>query len=169
MIVGPAIKELQLTQPEPDRLDLKVLPLTLCLYMVMLGIIVNWVANLIHPVSFGRAWGFLGLLLLWVAFRGVKWCFRVFAAANTPTNTTKPALAITDKGPYKYSRNPMYVCYAIGYAGLVLLMDSPAMVLVLAYFIYLMTTIIIRPEEAYLERTFGDEYLQYKQKVRRWI
>jgi len=134
-----------LTESEPDRLDLKVLPLTLCLYMVMLGIIVNWVANLIFPMSLGRYWGFLGLLMLWIAFRGVKWCFRVFAAANTNTNTTKPALAIVEHGPYKFSRNPMYVCYAIGYA------------------------IIIQPEEAYLERTFGERYLEYKQKVRRWI
>ena len=48
-------------------------------------------------------------------------------------------------------------------------MDSPVMFLVLAYFIYLMTSIIIKPEEAYLERTFGEEYLDYKQRVRRWI
>jgi len=137
--------------------------------MVMLGIIVNWFANLIMPMSMGRYWGVLGLLLLLVAFRGVKWCFRVFSAANTNTNTTKPALAIVEEGPYKFSRNPMYICFAIGYTGLVLLMDSPVMFLVLGYFIYLMTTIIIKPEEAYLERTFGKQYLDYKQKVRRWI
>ena len=158
-----------MTVEEPDRLDLKILPLTLCLYMVMLGIVVNWFANLIFPISMGRYWGIVGLLLLLIAFRGVKWCFRIFSASNTNTNTTKPALAIVEQGPYKFSRNPMYVCYAIGYAGLVLLMDSPAMFLVLAYFIYLMTSIIIKPEEAYLERTFGQEYLDYKQKVRRWI
>ncbi len=162
-------ERIPLTEKSSDRLDLKILPLTLCLYMVILGIIANWLANLVFPMSIGGSWGVLGLLLLLVAFRGVKWCFRIFTAANTNTNTTKPALAIVEDGPYRYSRNPMYVCYALGYAGLVLLMDSPVMLLVLAYFIYLMTTIIIEPEEAYLERTFGQKYLDYKQKVRRWI
>ena len=57
---------------EPDRLDLKILPLTLCLYMVMLGIVVNWFANLIFPMSMGRYWGIAGLLLLLIAFRGVE-------------------------------------------------------------------------------------------------
>ena len=156
-------------EEQQDRLDLKILPLTLCLYMVMLGIVVNWIANWFMPMSMGQPWGFLGLVLLFIAFRTVKWCFRVFAEANTNTNTTKPTLTIVDKGPYKYSRNPMYLCFLVGYAGLVLLMDSPIMFAVLFYFGYLMTVIVIKPEEEYLERQFGEEYLAYKRTRRRWI
>jgi protein-S-isoprenylcysteine O-methyltransferase Ste14 len=156
-------------EQQQDRLDLKILPLTLCLYMVMLGIVANWISNWFMPMSMGQAWGFLGLLLLFIAFQTTKWCFRLFAAANTNTNTTKPALTIVDTGPYKYSRNPMYLCYLVGYAGLALLMDSPIMFVVMFYFGYLLTIIVIKPEEEYLERQFGEEYLAYKNSRHRWI
>ena len=154
---------------QPDQLDLKILPLTLCLYMLMLGIVVNWFFDWFLPMSMGQAWGVLGLLLLFAAFQNIKWCIRIFVAAKTNTNTTKPALTIVDEGPYKFSRNPMYLSYVVGYAGLVLLMDSPIMFAVLIFFIYAMTKIVIKPEETYLERRFGEEYLAYKKTSRRWI
>jgi len=75
------------------RLDLKALPLTMCLYMIMLG----------------KAWGFLGIALVVGSYLNIKWCFRLFSAAKTNTNTTKPALAIVAGGPFKFSRNPMYL------------------------------------------------------------
>ncbi|MFT7631983.1 MAG: protein-S-isoprenylcysteine O-methyltransferase Ste14 [Mariniblastus sp.] len=152
-----------------DRLDLKILPLTLCLYMVMLGIVVHWSCNWFIQLRMGQAWGILGLLLMLLAYWNIKWCFRLFAAAKTHTNTTKPALTIVDAGPYRFSRNPMYASYVVGYAGLVLLMDSPVMFAVLVYFIYTLTEIVIKPEEQYLERQFGKEYLDYKNSRRRWI
>ena len=62
------------------RLDLKVLPLTLCLYMVILGITTTWAANWFTQIQLGKAWGFLGLLLLFLSYVGAKRCFREFAA-----------------------------------------------------------------------------------------
>lgn len=158
-----------MTEEQPDRLDLKILPLTLCLYMVMLGIVVHWIFDWFLPLSMGQVWGVLGLVLLWGAYQNIKWCFRLFSAAKTNTNTTKPALTIVEKGPYRISRNPMYLSYLVGYTGLILLMDSPIMFIVLLYFVYAMTKIVIEPEEAYLERTFGEDYLSYKKTRRRWI
>jgi len=152
-----------------EKLDLKVLPLTMCLYMVMLGILTTWLVAWILPVQIGKLWGILGIVLVILAYRNIKWCFRLFSAANTNTNTTKPALTIVENGPYRWSRNPMYLSYVIGYIGLGLLANSWPMLLLTPVFIYFITTGIISPEEAYLERRFGAEYLEFKTTRRRWI
>ena len=103
------------------RLDLKVLPLTMCLYMLMVGILATWIASWFVSVELGKAWGILGIALVAGSYRNIKWCFRLFSAAETNTNTTKPTLAIVDSGPYKFSRNPMYLSYVLAYAGMSLL------------------------------------------------
>ena len=152
-----------------DKLDLKVLPLTMCLYMVMLGILTTWLIAWVLPVHIGRPWGFLGIALLIISYQNIKWCFRLFSAAQTNTNTTKPALAIVDAGPYRISRNPMYLSYIVGFVGLGLLANSWPMLLLTPAFLYFITVGVILPEEKYLERVFGDAYLDYKSSRRRWI
>ena len=152
-----------------DKLDLKVLPLTMCLYMVMLGILTTWLTAWVLPVQIGKLWGLLGIALLVVAYQNIKWCFRLFSFAKTNTNTTKPALAIVDAGPYRISRNPMYLSYIAGFFGLGLLANSWPMLLLTPVFIYFITAGIILPEEKYLERVFGQDYLEYKNTRRRWI
>ena len=69
------------------RLDLKALPLTMCLYMLMVGILASWIVSWILPVAIGRAWGFLGIVMVAGAYLNIKWCFRLFVAAETNTNT----------------------------------------------------------------------------------
>ena len=152
-----------------DKLDLKVLPLTMCLYMVMLGILTTWLTAWVLSVQIGKFWGLLGIVLLVVSYQNIKWCFRIFSAAQTNTNTTKPALAIVDAGPYRFSRNPMYLSYIVGFFGLGLLANSWPMLLLTPVFVYFISVGIIVPEEKYLERVFGDDYLKYKSSCRRWI
>lgn len=160
----------QETHSEIDgRLDLKVLPLTMCLYMVMIGIFANWIASWFVAVEIGQAWGFPGIVFVVGSYLNTKWCFRVFAAANTNTNTTKPALAIVDSGPYKFSRNPMYLSYVVAYLGLALLANSFVMLALVPAFMWWLTAWIIKPEESYLEKHFGDEYLKLKNSTRRWL
>jgi len=159
----------QLPGQAADRLDLKVLPLTMCLYMVMLGILVTWLASWILPVQIGKPWGVLGIVLLIASYQNIKWCFRLFSAAQTNTNTTKPALAIVEAGPFRISRNPMYLSYIVGFFGLGLLANSWPMLLLTPVFISFITAGIILPEEAYLERVFGEDYRNYKSRIRRWI
>lgn len=137
--------------------------------MVMLGILVTWSVAWFLPVQIGKLWGLLGIALLIASYRNIKWCFRLFSAAKTNTNTTKPALAIVDAGPFRISRNPMYLSYVVGFLGLGLLANSWPMLLLTPVFVYLISVGIILPEEKYLERVFGDDYLKYKSTRRRWI
>ncbi len=151
------------------RLDIKVLPLTMCLYMLMGGILVSWTASWFVSVEMGKAWGFLGIVLVAGAYLNIKWCFRIFSAAKTNTNTTKPTLAIVDSGPYKFSRNPMYLSYVVAYAGMSLLANSIVMLALTPLFMLWLTQWVIKPEESYLEKYFGEEYLKLKRASRRWL
>ena len=90
-------------------------------------------------------------------------------AAETNTNTTKPTLAIVDDGPYRFSRNPMYLSYVVAYAGISLIANSGVMLLLTPVFMLWLTQWIILPEESYLEKYFGEEYLKLKRATRRWL
>jgi len=151
------------------RLDLKILPLTMCLYMVLFGILVSWIASWYMTVQLGKPWGFLGIALVFGAYLTIKWCFRLFSAAKTNTNTTKPALSIVKSGPYRVSRNPMYLSYVVAYAGISLIANSIAMLVLTPVFGLWLTRWVILPEESYLEKYFGEDYLQLKNTTRRWL
>lgn len=68
-----------------------------------------------------------------------------------------------------HSRNPMYVGFALWTLGIAVLLNSVWMLLVVPVGLVLTDRIVIRREERYLERKFGDEYLSYKRRVRRWL
>jgi protein-S-isoprenylcysteine O-methyltransferase Ste14 len=89
--------------------------------------------------------------------------------AQTNIEPWKPTTAILDDGIYSISRNPIYVAMALIYTGVAFLFNSfwflPPLVLVLLAIHY---GVILR-EEKYLEGKFGVEYLNYKNRVRRWV
>ena len=89
--------------------------------------------------------------------------------ARTNIEPWKPTNAILSNGIYSHSRNPIYLAMVLIFYGVKLIFNSvwltPALVLVLIVTHY---GVILR-EEKYLERKFGEEYLSYKKRVRRWI
>jgi protein-S-isoprenylcysteine O-methyltransferase Ste14 len=97
------------------------------------------------------------------------WPVRLFNQIEQDARPWTPTPEIVVEGPYKFSRNPMYLMMLIVCFGFSIILDE-AWVLVLtpvcAVVIYLTA---IRHEEAYLERKFGDSYRNYKESVRRWI
>jgi len=97
------------------------------------------------------------------------WPIQLFKKSGQDVKPWTPTPAIVVAGPYKFTRNPMYlmmILFCIGFA--IILSDVWILILtpVCGWFIY---NIAIRHEEVYLEEKFGDSYRAYKQKVRRWI
>ena len=76
---------------------------------------------------------------------------------------------LTTEGPFRYSRNPAYLSLAMIYAGIAVLRNSLWTILLLPLVVYVIQREVIGREERYLERTFGEEYLDYKTRVRRWV
>lgn len=72
-------------------------------------------------------------------------------------------------GIYRFTRNPMYLGFLLAYAGLALLLRSPAAGLMLVPLFLIMDRLVIPREESYLARRFGAEYESYRARVRRWL
>lgn len=84
-------------------------------------------------------------------------------------NTAGPSTALVISGPYRYSRNPMYLGLVLLFTGVaVLLAVTWALLFVLPLILYTQTRVIM-PEERYLQRAFGDTYLAYCSQARRWL
>ena len=98
-------------------------------------------------------------------------CYSVakFRAAGTPVPARKPTTAIVRAGPYRFSRNPIYLAFSLFHLGIALWMDSLWLLATLVGAVALVDSIAIRREEQYLEQKFGAEYLDYKARVRRWL
>ncbi|MBO9500173.1 isoprenylcysteine carboxylmethyltransferase family protein [Brevundimonas sp. A19_0] len=93
----------------------------------------------------------------------------LFRRLGTAVEPWKPSTALATDGPYRFSRNPIYVGFAITYAGLAIAMDSPVALLMLVPCLVVIDWAVIRKEEAYLARTFGADYEAYCKRVRRWL
>ncbi|HEY1071697.1 isoprenylcysteine carboxylmethyltransferase family protein [Brevundimonas sp.] len=92
-----------------------------------------------------------------------------FRRLGTPPEPWKPTTALATGGLYKYSRNPIYVGFAVTYAGFAAAMDSPVALALLVPCLIVVDRFVIAREEAYLAAKFGAEYAAYKGKVRRWL
>ncbi len=94
---------------------------------------------------------------------------RRFKAAGTPVPGNKPATAIVQSGPYRFTRNPIYLAFSLLVLGVACAVNSLWLLGALAVAVSVMSFVVIPREERYLERGFGAEYLDYKAKVRRWL
>jgi len=97
------------------------------------------------------------------------WFLKTIRSAEVPIRTDKPVPRLTTRGPFRYTRNPSYLALAAIYAGIAVPRNSLWTMLLLPLVVMVIQREVIGREERYLERTFGEEYLDYKGQVRRWI
>ena len=90
-------------------------------------------------------------------------------AAGTPVRGNKPTAVIVRTGPYRVSRNPIYLAFSLLQLGVAAWVNSLWLIATLVPAVALMTYYVIPKEERYLEAKFGAEYLDYKASVRRWL
>jgi len=111
----------------------------------------------------------LGIALAVVAPSLAIWAGRVLKAAGTNVRPNQPALIIVRTGPYRFTRNPMYLALCLLQVALGLFLnDWSALLFVIPLAVILHYGVILR-EEKYLETKFGDPYLALKRDVRRWL
>ncbi|CAA9391541.1 MAG: hypothetical protein AVDCRST_MAG22-661 [uncultured Rubrobacteraceae bacterium] len=97
------------------------------------------------------------------------WGFHEMRRAGTNVDPYHPTTAIVEAGPYRFTRNPLYVGMALIYSGISARTNALPPVLLLPAVFAIMRRGVIEREERYLEGKFGEEYLRYKREVRRWI
>ncbi len=121
------------------------------------------------PPAFERSADLAGfaISLLGLAFGG--WALVTFLSARTTPHPNHPASALVTSGPYRVSRNPMYVGLSLALSGIALIANTPWILATLPPVWFALRRLVIGPEEAYLERRFGDEYQAFRARTRRWL
>lgn len=111
----------------------------------------------------------LGASLVVIAIGLFAYSVAKFRAAGTPVPARKPTTAIVRTGPYRFSRNPIYLAFSLLQLGIAIWANSVWLLATLVGAVALIHSVVIQREEHYLERRFGAEYLDYKASVRRWL
>jgi protein-S-isoprenylcysteine O-methyltransferase Ste14 len=137
----------------------------------LMSIVVGTLIHLAAPLPFvPRTLAVpLGASLVVAAIALFSFSVAKFQAAGTPVPARKPTTAIVRAGPYRFSRNPIYLAFSVFQLGIAIWLNSVWLLATLGAALGLMHFVVIPREEQYLERRFGAEYLDYKAAVRRWL
>jgi protein-S-isoprenylcysteine O-methyltransferase Ste14 len=152
---------------EQDNPGIWVPPPLLYLLALILGLVLDRRAH-IPFLSRGVARS-LGWPLVGGGMALAAWFIRTMRGADTTIRTDKSVSSLVQDGPFRYSRNPGYVALTMIYSGIAVRRNMLWAILLLPLVLYVIQREVIEREERYLERTFGEEYVNYKAQVRRWI
>jgi protein-S-isoprenylcysteine O-methyltransferase Ste14 len=153
--------------PKEDRPGVPTAPPLLFVLPILASLAVEWFA----PTSFvhGALRWIVGALIFIAGIALNVGGFITQKRAGTDPIPFNPSTRIVAHGLYRFTRNPMYIGFALCTFGLAVLVDSAWMLLAVPIGLVLIDRLVIRREERYLERKFGEEYLTYRRRVRRWI
>ena len=150
-----------------DKAGVAFHPPILLLAFIGLGFLGRW---LISAEFLPRAWtlraGPPGVLLSLILF---VWAVVTMLRGGASIPTGAPTDALVGRGPYRFSRNPIYLSMVVVLLGIGIWANSSWFIPLSILAAVLLNWGVILPEERYLESKFGDSYLSYKSQVRRWI
>ncbi len=150
-----------------DHPNVAVNPLALYLFSILAGMLLQWLRPL--PLPSGTVGIIAGLLLILGGVVLARRANQEFDWQGTHVNPDFPATAVVTTGPFRYSRNPMYLALTVIQIGVGLALGSLWLLITLFPALIILHFGVIAREEAYLETKFGQVYQAYKAAVRRWI
>jgi protein-S-isoprenylcysteine O-methyltransferase Ste14 len=135
---------------------------------VLAGLALQWPIPLpFMPVAVPAGW--VGAAVFIVALALFAWAIATITRAGSNVPTNRPTITIVEAGPYRFTRNPIYIGMFLGLVGLAIAFDSLWLLLALVLFALVIRFGVVAREEAYLERKFGEAYRHYRSRVRRWL
>ena len=135
---------------------------------VLSGLALNWLVPLpFLPADLPVGW--LGALVFGLALALFAWAIVTMTRAGSNVPTNRPTTTIVESGPYRFTRNPIYLGMFLGLIGLAIAFDTLWLLIMLVPFALVIRYGVVAREEAYLERKFGDVYRAYRSRVRRWL
>jgi protein-S-isoprenylcysteine O-methyltransferase Ste14 len=157
----------RVTSSRPDHPNVRIPPPLIYAAGFILGL---WLGRAV-PVSVLPNTVSRIAAVVWIALWAIlgAWSIGLFRRAHTGFLPIRPATTLVIAGPYRVTRNPMYLALACLYVGLALWFDVFWALVLLPWVVVAIQHYVIVREEEYLESKFGDEYRQYKARVRRWL
>ena len=154
----------------PDSPGIHFPPPTAYVVPLALGFLAyrSWPVGIV-PGQYRPVIATIGWLLVLVAAILLLPAYIAFLRARTSLLPHRPARTIVQSGHYRWTRNPMYISITALSAGVACVFNALWPLLLVAVSVAFTDRYIIPREEAYLERAFGGEYLDYKRRVRRWL
>lgn len=137
----------------------------------LLAVVLEVVLSFIPTAEFGLAplTRLVGIVPMALGLAVMLWANQGFLHANTTKDPFGQARTLVEDGPYRFSRNPMYLGFVLILVGGALGLAHPLPWLVVPFFVALIQTQFIRHEETQLQRQFGNVYARYCARVRPWL
>lgn len=125
----------------------------------------------VYPLGmpYGLQDSIAGYCIIAAALAIALWALIQFLREGTDVRPDRPDTALITTGPYRYSRNPLYIVLVLIQVTAALWLDTLWVLLLTPASIVVISRYAIRREECYLEKLFGQQYLDYKKRVRRWL
>jgi protein-S-isoprenylcysteine O-methyltransferase Ste14 len=136
--------------------------------VVLLGLPIS--VDLLWPSpAIPSPYNFLGLLAILTGLGVMFWAWTLFKARGTTLRYEIASATLVTSGPFRVSRNPMYLGAVAAFAGLCVLLGSAAGFVCPLLYLVAIDRLMVRREEQSLERQFGAQYTEYRRRVRRWL
>lgn len=136
----------------------------------LVPLLAGWAFELVRPTTLlPWPWRALGALLVAAGMALAAAGALTQTRAGTSFEPWRPSTRVVSHGVYAWTRNPMYLGFALASGGIALLVDSAWALLAVPMGIFLVDRLVIAREERYLARKFGEGYLAYRRRVRRWL
>lgn len=142
-------------------------PLVLLLAFLVAMIVTHWLVPGRQVIRF--LWRLLGLLPLAAGLALSAAGEQAFKRHDTPVSPAFPPTVLVTTGPFARTRHPMYLGFALALLGVALLLGSLVPLLLVAAFVVVADRLLIGPEERTMAGTFGETWIAYRARVRRWL
>ena len=152
---------------QPSSSGVRVFPPAIHIVSIGLGFLLQWAVPVRMPDAL-RPVMLAGYVAIAIALGLMAWSLIGMLRAGTTPNPTRPTTALLIRGPYRFTRNPMYLGWELIVIGVGLAANAPWVIVMALPAAFVTRRLVIDKEEHYLETKFGTEYRDYKARVRRW-
>lgn len=155
-------------QPPSDHPGVKLPPPFTAAFWLLAGLYLNEKLGLNMP-GLALLCDIVAIVLIALAMAIVLWAYFTFKKHKTTILPHKPNTNLMTGGIFRFSRNPIYVAFILAQLGIALGLDAPLALLAAPLTLAILYFTVVKKEEAYLTRRFGQDYVDYKLTTRRWI
>jgi len=143
-------------------------PVIFVILLIIAGLAEYWYGLFRVAYVGGMIWTIAVLIWIFSGYLALHAVF-VLKREGTPIDPSRPAIKIVAGGPFRISRNPMYLSLVLSMLGLSVAFVSIWFLIATIILVVTLDRMAVMPEEAYLEAKFGDAYRAYQSSVRRWF